>query len=237
MTEKQAAGDRNSLKVLSSTALKSVMEDLGPLFERRAGPRLAIEYGTSNQLMDRIKSGEAADVALLTGAGIEELIVAGRLAAGSRMDFAQTGIGVAVRAGAPLPQIGTADALKRTLLEARSVTYTATGASGVYFATVLERLGIADEIRAKAKIPAGGLIGDLVVRGEAELGIQLISELLAVPGLALAGPLPPELQNTMVFSVGTFADAAQAARSQSFYRFLSAAESRAIMEKKGMQAI
>jgi molybdate transport system substrate-binding protein len=237
MTQQQAAGDSSTLKVLSSTALKSVMEDLGPLFERRAGLRLAIEYGTSNQLMDRIKAGEAADIALLTGAGIEELIVAGRLAAGSRMDFAQTGIGVAVRAGAPLPQIGTAEALKRTLLEASSVTYTATGASGVYFATVLERLGIAGEVRAKAKIPAGGLIGDLVVRGEAELGVQLISELMAVPGLALAGPLPPELQSTMVFSVGTFADAVQSAAASSFYGFLATAESRGMMEKKGMQAI
>ncbi|MDB5805473.1 MAG: bacterial extracellular solute-binding family protein [Betaproteobacteria bacterium] len=237
MTQEQAAGDRDSLKILSSTALKSVMEELGPLFERGAGGRMAIEYGTSNQMMDRINAGETADIALLTSTGIEDLVAAGRLAAGSRLDFAQTGIGLAVRAGAPLPRIDTVDAFKRVLLEARSVTYTATGASGVYFAAVLERLGIADEIRAKAKIPAGGLIGDVVVRGEAELGIQLVSELLAVPGLALAGPLPRELQNTMVFSAGTFAHAAQALQPQAFYRFLRAADSRAIMDKKGMQPI
>jgi molybdate transport system substrate-binding protein len=237
MTQQAAAGDGSALRVLSSTALKSVMADLGPLFERRSGLALALEYGTSNQMIDRIKAGEPADVALLTGTGIGELIVAGRLAAGSRMDFAQTGIGVAVRAGTPLPEIGTVEALKRALLQAPSVTYTASGASGVYFAAVLERLGIADEIRAKAKIPAGGLIGELLVRGEAELGVQLISELMAVPGLALAGPLPEELQNTMVFSVGTFAGTTHAAQSAAFYGFLAAAESRQVMEQKGMQAI
>jgi len=236
MTQQQAAGDHGTLRILSSTALKSVMADLGPLFERRSGLALEIEYGTSNQMMDRIKAGEAADLALLTGAGIEELIVAGRLAAGSRMDFARTGIGVAVRAGTPLPDIGTVEAFKRALLQAPSVTYTASGASGVYFAGVLQRLGIADQIRAKARIPAGGLIGELLVRGEAELGVQLISELLAVPGLVLAGPLPRELQNIMMFSAGIFVNTAQAAQSQAFYGFLTAAESRRVMEQKGMQA-
>ena len=230
-------GGPGSIRVLSSTALKAAMEELGPLFERRSGLSLAIEYGTSNQLMERIKAGEAADLALLTGTGIEDLMGAGRLVAGSRMDFAQTGIGVAVRAGTPPPDIATVAAFKDALLRAPSVTYTATGASGVYFAGVLERLGISEQIRAKAKIPAGGLIGELLVRGEAGLGVQLISELMAVPGLTLAGPLPPELQNTMVFAVGTLLDTAHAVQSRAFYAFLAAAESRRVMQQKGLQDI
>lgn len=223
-----------ALRLLSSTALKSTMHELAPMFRQQSGIELEIDYGTSNQLMQRIRAGEQGDIALLTDTGIAELTAAGHLEAGSRTDFARTGIGVGVRAGAPRPAIGDVESFKRALLEAPSVTYTASGASGVYFAGVLERLGIAEQVRAKAKIPAGGLIGELLVRGEAELGVQLICELLAVPGVALVGPLPAEMQSDMLFSSGIFARAAQAVPAAGFHRFLRSNQAREVMSQKGL---
>lgn len=237
MTGQASDTGRSTLRLFSSTALKSVMAELAPLFREAAGASLEVEYGTSNQLIARIGAGEEADIAVLTDAGIQEMIEAGRLAAGSRLDFAQTGVGVGVRAGAPRPDIGNVEAFTRALLDAPSVTFTASGASGVYFGKVLERLGIAEQVRAKAKIPAGGLIGELLVRGEAQLGVQLICELLAVPGVDLVGPLPAELQNLMVFSAGRFAGCAQADLAQRFHDFLRGAQAGEIMRRKGLQTL
>ncbi|HEY4370409.1 MAG TPA: substrate-binding domain-containing protein [Burkholderiales bacterium] len=237
MTGQASNTGRSTLRLFSSTALKSVMTELAPLFQEAAGVALEVEYGTSNQLIARIAAGEEADIALLTDAGIQEMIAAGRLATGSRQDFAQTGVGVGVRTGTPRPDISDVEAFTRALLQAPSVTFTASGASGVYFAKVLERLGIAEQVRAKAKIPAGGLIGELLVRGETQLGVQLICELLAVPGVDLVGPLPAELQSIMVFSAGTFAGSAQALPAQRFHDFLRSTQTREIMRQKGLQTL
>lgn len=226
-----------SLKIFGSNAIKAVMTKLAPLFERESGTTLAIEYGTSNGLMDRIAAGETADLALLTGAGIEDQIGKGKLAQGSRLDFAQTGVGVGIRAGSPKPDVSTKEAFIRSLLATPSITFTSTGASGQYFAGLIERLGIAEQIRAKAIIPPAGLVGEIVMRGEAEIGIQLFSELLAVPGIEIAGPFPAEVQNTMVFSAGIFAASPQAEASRALYRFLQSPAARQVMEASGMQPL
>ena len=156
--------------------------------------------------MKLIQSGEETfDVAVLTPEAIDGLIKDGKVVAGSRADLAKTGVGVVVKAGAPLPDIGSVDAFKRTLLAAKSVAYidpAAGGSSGIYVGKLLERLGIAKEVNAKAKLIHGGAVADHIADGEAEIGIHQISEILAVKGAVLVGPLPAEIQNFTVYSAG-----------------------------------
>ena len=221
------------IKVLSSNGMHSVLHDVVPEFERASGHRLSIVYDTANAIHNRIKSGETADLVILTAPVIDELTKQGRVVAGGNRDLASSGVGIAVRAGAPKPDISTVEALKRALLNAKSIAYTGTGASGIYFAGVIERLGIAAQVKAKARIPAGGLVGELVARGEAEMAVQQIPELMSVPGIDLVGPLPPELQNITVLRAGIIADAAPAA--QALLEFLYTPGVARVIKAKGMQ--
>jgi molybdate transport system substrate-binding protein len=184
--------------------------------------------------MDRIKGGETADLAILIGPAIDQLLKQGKAKAGSRADLARVGNGVSVRAGAPKPDIGSVDAFKRALLEAKSVAYSSTGASGIYFEGLIQRLGIADQMKAKLK-PVPGAAGELVAKGEAELAVQQISELVAVPGTELVGPFPPELQDVTVFSAAVFADSKQAAAAQALVKFLSTPAAARVYKAKSMQ--
>ncbi len=169
--------DAAEIKVLSSTALEGVIEELKPQFERETGHKLAVGIANSATVTKRIVGGEAADVIILTGSGIDGLIKQGKIVPGSRVDIARSGIGVAVRKGALKPDISTPEALKRTLLAAKSVAYSDPargGASAAHFLKVLERLGIAAEVQAKAKLSPGGpggLAGDIVARGDAEIAV------------------------------------------------------------------
>ena len=223
------------LTVMSSSGMSTMMKQLIPAFEHSSGHRVTISYDTSNIVMGRIKGGEAADLIILTGPVIDELAKQGKVTAGSRADLARSGIGVAVRSGAPRPDIGSVEAFRRSLLEARSVTYTATGASGIYFGGVIEKLGIAGAVRAKAKTPPGGHVAELVARGEAELGVQMISELRGVPGVEYVGPLPAELQMFTVFSAGLFTGAREAAAAQALIRFLSTSDAARVYQAGGME--
>ena len=151
-------------------------------------------------LMDEIGKGASGDLTILTDEAIDDLIRQGKVAAGSRVDLARSAIGIAVRKGAPKPDIGTAEAFKRALLAAKAVCYSKTGISGIYFPTVMERLGIADEMKSKIVMPEPGvLVGTLVASGQAEIGVQQISELMPVPGIEVVGPLPAELQKMTSF--------------------------------------
>ena len=223
------------IKVLSTMALRSVMEQMIPEFERASGHKVSIAYETSNLIANRIKNGESADLAILTPPLIDELAKLGRIAAGSNVALARSGVGIAVRAGAPKPDIGSAEALKRALLNAKSIAYTSTGQSGTYFAGLIERLGIAAEVKAKAKIPTGGSTGELVAKNEAEMAVQQIPELMATPGIELVGPLPPELQYVTVFSAGVFAGAGQADAAQALLKFLSTPAAARVIKAKGME--
>jgi molybdate transport system substrate-binding protein len=160
------------------------------------------------------------------------------MVAGSRVDLARSAIGIAVREGAPRPDIGSAVALKQTLLAARAISYSKTGISGVYFPTVLERLGIAAQVASKVLIPPSGVpVGEVVAKGDAEIGVQQISELLPVPGIEIVGPLPAELQKLTVFSAGLFTAASEPKVAESLIMLLTSPAARPVYQRKGMEPV
>lgn len=226
-----------TIRVLSSNAAYGILQELGPEFERRSGKKLDVTYDTANVLKPMIEAGEPFDLTILTVSTLEDLIGQGRIAADSRVDFARCGTGVAVRAGAPKPDISSPDAFRRALLDAKSIVYTKLGTSGRYFASLLERLGLAETIAPKATIHPGGLVAEVVARGDAELGVQQISELLAVPGVDLVGPFPEEYQNYTSFTggVGTGARDPQGARA--LLAALTAPAAAALIRAKGLEPL
>lgn len=212
-----------------------MFQQLLPAFERSTGHKISVSYDTSNIILRKLNAGETADLVVLTAPLIDQLTQQGRVVAGTRVDLARSGIGVAIRAGAPRPDIGSVEAFKQFLLQAKSVTYTATGASGQYFASVTEKLGIGPQIKAKAITPAGGIVAELVAKGEAELGIQMISELQGVPGTVYLGPLPSEIQLFTVFSAGLLSGSAQTSSAQALAQFLTSPPAIQVYEAAGMQ--
>lgn len=222
------------LKLLASTAVKTVLDEVIPQFERTSGDKVAVAIASSAAIMGRLKAGETPDMVILTKEGVDELIKLGSVTAASRAEIASAGLGIAVKRGAPKPDISTVDALKRTLLESKSVAYTATGASGQYFAKLLERLGIADAMKPKSNVLNSGLAGEVVARGESELGVQMISEILAVPAAELVGPLPPEVQSTMVFTAGTLSGSTRSTEVKSLVKFLGTPAVGAVFKAKGL---
>jgi len=225
------------IDVLSSNGMHPVMDELVPEFERLSGHTIATTYDTANQILERIRSGETADALIVTAPVIDELTGEGRLTAGSRVDLARSLVGIAVPAGAPKPDIASLDALKRALLDAKSIAYTGTGASGVHFAKVIERLGIAAQVGAKARIPAGGLVGQLLVDGEAEMAVQQISELMAVPGIELVGPLPAQVQLTTQLAAGVFAGSPHARAAKALLSFLTTPAASRVFKAKGLDPV
>ena len=236
-----AAGGASAaeVRVLITTAMKAAIDDLGPAFEKATGHTLNITYGPSGALAKRIAGGEPADLVILAG-GIDDLIKQGKVVADSRRDVARVRIGVAVRKGASRPDIGTVEAFRRTLLAARSVAYVdpaAGGASGVYLAKMLDRLGILAEVNAKARLARGGtedMVSAIVARGEAEIGLQQISEIMSVAGAELVGPLPEELQTVTVYTAGVPHTAKEAAGARALASFLTTPAAAAIYKTKGL---
>jgi molybdate transport system substrate-binding protein len=222
------------ITVLSSTSLTSTLTELQQTFETKSGDKLILSFATTSQLKKRIESGEAFDLCILTAPAIDDLTKSGKLA-GSRIDLARAGIGVAIKKGAAKPDLSTAEAFKQAILAAKSVAYTSEGASGTYFVGLTERLGIADAVKAKAHTTPGGPAAELVARGEAELAIQQISELLGVAGTELAGPLPPELQSMTTLSAGVATQAHNAKGAQALAAFLTTPDAIAVIRAKGME--
>jgi molybdate transport system substrate-binding protein len=226
------------MKGLFSNGVKAVVVELLPEFERAGGEKVDILWASTNMLMDEIAKGATGDLAILTDDAIDALIRVGKMVAGSRVDIARSAIGLAVRQGAPKPDISTAEALKKALLDAPAIAYSKTGISGVYFPTVLERLGIADAVKAKVVIPPPGVpVGAVVASGEAAIGAQQISELLPVPGIEVIGPLPAELQKVTVFSAGLFVSGREPATAKALIEMLTAPAARALYERKGMEPV
>ena len=227
------------IKVASGGAFKQVLTALVEQYEKETGNTVALTFQTVGQHLAAICGGsEAFDVVVLTPDAIDSLSKEGKVVADSRADLAKVGVGVVVKAGAPLPDISTVDAFKRALLAAKSVAYidpAAGGSSGIYVGRLLERLGIAAEVNAKAKLIQGGSVADHVADGEAELGVHQISEILPVAGVTLVGPLPAEIQNYTVYSaaVGTAASDGGAARA--LINFLSGPHALPIIKAKGME--
>jgi molybdate transport system substrate-binding protein len=223
------------VKVLSSNGITSVMGELVPGFERSSGHKVTIVYDTANLVAERIvKHGESADLAIVTVSVFDDLAKQGKVVASTRTVLGSSGMGVAVRRGLPKPDISTVEAFKSALLAAKSITYTGTGASGIHFAKVAEQLGIAEQVKAKAKIPAGGLVGELLVRGEADMAVQQIPELVSMKEIDFVGPLPKEYQLTTVLVGAICADAKQADGAQALLKLLSAPASAAVYKAKGM---
>ncbi len=231
----QAAG----VTVISGGAFKQVLTPLAARYEKESGNKLNVTYRTVGQHLTLIRDGaETFDVAVLTPEAIDGLAKEGKIVPGSRANLARTGVGVVVKAGTPLPDISTVDAFKRALLAAKSVAYIdpkAGGSSGIYIAKLLERLGIAKEVNAKAVLVQGGEVASHIADGEAELGIHQISEILPVPGVTLVGPLPAEIQNFTVYAAGVATAAKDGAVARGLVQFLSGPHALPIIKAKGME--
>jgi molybdate transport system substrate-binding protein len=218
------------MRVLCTNGLKTVMLDLSPDFERTIGTKVVITWGSANGLLKELETGASGDLAILTAEAIDGLIREGKV-----VDLARSGIGIAVRKGARKPDIGTPDALKRALLAAKSVAHSRTGMSGIYFPTVLARLGIADEMKPKIVTPDPGTpVGEVVARGDAEIGVQQISELLPVAGIEIVGPLPEALQKITTFSAGVLVAAKEPDAARALVKFVARA-SRPLLKDKGLE--
>ena len=231
------------IKVLSTTAMKMVFEELSPRFEREIGNRLAVTLGPSLVLEKRVGEDEVADMAILGSAGVKDLIARGKIVAGSAIDIARSAIGVAVRKGAPRPDLSSAESFKRTMLTAKSIACSKPvggGASGAHLAKVFEKLGIAEAMAAKAQYGAGGaagLAGLVVLRGEAEIGIQQMAELITVDGLDVVGPLPPELQMVTTFTGTIPVTASHADAGRALIGFLTTPAAKAVIKAKGLEPV
>ena len=223
------------IRALSTLAVQGALPGLIGGFERSAGAKVTADFAPTNGLVARIKAGETADVAILTREGIDELVGLEVLDGGTVVYLVQSRVGLAVKAGGAKPDIGTPEALKRTLLEARSIAYSRIGASGVLFARLIERLGIAEKVNAKATIIPSGLTGELVARGDTELAVQQLSELMLVPDLDIVGPLPPALQTPGIFSAAVFAGSAHASLARAFLQALASPDAAAAFRAAGLE--
>jgi molybdate transport system substrate-binding protein len=226
------------VKVLTAGAFKQVVLALVPNFEKQTGHKVTLDNDTAGALKKRIEGGEAFDVAVITPAVVDDLAGKGKIAAGSRVNLASVGVGVVVKEGAPKPDISTVEKFKQALLAAKSVAYidpASGGSSGIYIDKLLVKLGIAEQIRPKAKLKKGGHVADLVVSGEAELGLHQISEIVPVKGAALVGPLPPEIQNTTTYAAGLSASAKDNEAAKALIKMLAGPAAAAVLKSKGME--
>ena len=222
------------MKVLCTNGMKSVMLELVPEFERNTGIKSVITWGSANGLLKELEAGAGGDLAILTAEAVDDLIKRGKVVAASRLDLARSGIGIAVRKGAGKPDIASPEALKRALLAARSIAHSKAGMSGIYFPTVLARHGIAEETKGKIVMPDPGTpVGELVAGGDAEIGVQQISELLPVAGIEIVGPLPASLQKITTFTAGVLAGAKEPDAAAALLQFV-AARSPALLASKGL---
>jgi len=226
-----------AIKILSTHAAMDVLGELGPKFERATGHRLAYSYDPAKAVRRRIENGEAFDIAIVTRPVFDILAAAGKLAPDSRADIGRSGLGVSVRKGAAKPDIGTADAFKRALLEAKSVVRSTEGTSGMYFETLLDRLGIARAMRGKIVLGPSGRVAELVARGEAELAVQQIAELLPVAGTDYVGPFPPDLQLYSVFSAAVAAASRQREACIAFIDTLITPAAAALFKATGLEPV
>ena len=226
------------IKVLTAGAFKQVVLALVPDFEKQTGHKVTVENETVGALTKRIEGGEGFDLAVLTPGAVDNLAGKGKFAAGSRTNLARVGVGVVVKDGTPKPDISSVDAFKKSLLAAKSVAYidpAAGGSSGIYVSGLLDKLGIGAEVKAKAKLIHGGAVAEHIAKGEAELGIHQISEILPVKGIVLVGPLPAEIQNYTVYAAGLGANAKEADAAKALLKALSGPAAAEVLKTKGME--
>lgn len=223
------------IKVLASGATKEAYLELVPQFEKSSEHKVVTTWSGTLDIKKRMAAGEVFDLVIVAGPEIDEFIKQGKMATGSRVDLMKSGVGVAVPKGAAKPDVGSSDALKKTLLTAKSIGYS-TGPSGVYMASLFERLGIANEIKPKLKqTPTGVLVGTIIASREVEIGFQQVSELISFPGIDFIGPLPAEVQKITVFSAGLHAGAKEPDAAKALVKFLTAPAAAPVIKKHGME--
>jgi len=220
------------IKVMLSAAFKEAYLELTPPFEKATGHKLSTAWVASVEMMQRLKGGEQVDLVILSATSLDELKKAGIVA--ERFDIAKSGVGVAVKTGAPKPDISSGEAVKRAVLAAKGIAYSK-GPSGIYLIKLFERWGISERIKSKVKQVQGEPAGVSAARGEVELAFQQVSELLPVPGIELVGPLPPDIQEITTFSAGVHAKAKEPNAARALVDFFKAPAAAPAIRKKGME--
>lgn len=221
------------IKVLASTAVKTTLEEVAPQFTKATGTKIDLTFAPASVLRDKIEQGTAFDVAVLTTPIVDGLAGSGKVEK-VHTAIAHSGIGVAIRKGAARPDISTKDAFKQALLNAKSIGFTAGGATGAYLNVLFDRLDIAEQLKPKLKLLQGG-VGDAVTSGQVEIGMTQISEILPYPGAELAGPLPLDIQSFTYFSAAVSAASKEADVAKAFIKFLQGPEALAVLKAKGME--
>jgi len=225
----------NTVRLLSTLALMGAVRSLAGRYEAEGDARIDADFAPTLGLLERLRNGEAADVVILTREGLSGLEANGSVAAESRVDLARSFVGLAVKAGAHHPDIATEQALRATLLGARSVAYSGLGASGIFFAQLIERMGIAAEINARARIIPQGFTAERLLSGEADLAVQQISELKLVAGIEIIGPIPLHLQSPAVFSAGRLKASKNPDQADRLLKFLASAEAAPALRESGLE--
>jgi molybdate transport system substrate-binding protein len=226
------------IRLLSASALHPAIDALIPDFEKSSGHKITVAYGTAGAVADRVQNGEAADIVISSVPMIDRLQAQGKVVAGGRIIIAKVGVGAFVRKGAAKPDISSVDAFKHSMLAARSIAYpdpAGGGASGIYVASLLERLGIAAEMKPKTKLSTLGTLYASVASGEVEIGFNQVSEILAQPTVELAGPLPPAIQNYTQFAPGIVTGSSQADAARALIAFLSSPAAQSVLKAKGFE--
>jgi molybdate transport system substrate-binding protein len=227
------------IKVLTAGAFKQVLLALVPAYEKQTGNKVTVENDTVGAVVKRIKGGDTFDVVIVSPAAVDDLAKDGKVVAGSRSDLAKVGVGVVVKDGTARPDISSVDAFKHALIAAKSVAYidpASGGSSGIFVDRLLDKLGIAGEVKPKAKLIPGGAVADHIADGEAEIGVHQISEILPVKGVTLVGPLPTEIQNYTVYAAGLGAQSKESDAAKALIKVLSGPDAAAIFKSKGMEA-
>ncbi len=224
------------IKVLASNGVREALHELASAFERDTGNKLVIGFGLAAALKRRIGAGEAFDLAILPAAAIDDLVKQGKMDAGARAPIARSSVGIGIIKGGRRPDIRTPRALKRTLLAADSITWAKEGQSGVYFAGLLERIGIAEQMKPKIVHATSGVeVGQLVAGGQVQLGVILVNELMAAPGVEVLGPLPRELQKYTVFHAGVGVVSKGSSAAKALIKFLTTPAAGAVFKSKGQE--
>jgi molybdate transport system substrate-binding protein len=226
---------QNTIRLLSTLALMGAVRSLAGRYEAEAGVRIDADFAPTLGLLERLRNGEAADVVILTREGLDGLKANGSVVAESSVDLARSFVGLAVKAGADHPDIATEPALRATLLGARAVAYSGLGASGIFFAQLIERMGIASEINARARIIPQGFTAERLLSGEADLAVQQISELKLVAGIKIIGAIPLHLQSPAVFSAGRLAVSKNPQQADRLLKFLASPEAAPALRESGLE--
>jgi molybdate transport system substrate-binding protein len=224
------------VQVLCSNGFKAVFEELAPQFERASGHKVNVKFGLAANFKQQIDAGESFDLAILTPALVDDLIKSKKMAADTRTVLARTGLGIMIKSGARKPDVRTADSFKKSLLDAQSIAYAKEGASGVAFATLIEKLGIAETLKPKLKPTGSGEeVNNLVVSGGAQYGILPLSEILAVKGAELGGMFPADVQTYITMATAVSANAKQSAPARDLIKFLMTPAATTVVKAKGME--